>query len=198
MHKSRPVSAILSLTALVFVGSLAAQRGGGFRGPPAEVKERWGNYFATLKLETGDDQVNDLAKTEHVKEAVADGHLSVIYLYDSTTDPKKLKKFEQSLFNHNKIQPGLRLYQCARLDLSKSSAANAKYGKVAPVFFVFDKKGKSVGNASMKGFKPASGPLNRVLTAGTKGYSKVSLDKFVKSYGKWLLDTCFGALRDSR
>ena len=188
MNSNRCILAVLALTALVVADSLAAQGWGGRRGPPPEVKERWGNYFTTIDLPDGGQEVKELKNTDHVTDAASAGHLSVIYLYDSTAAPKKQETFEPVLFNHAKIQPGLRLYKCGRFDLSTNRLARERYGKIAPLFFVFDKKGKSIGRVSMKGFKPAPVPLARLLQLGSKGYSRVSFDNWVKSYSKWLRD----------
>lgn len=184
-HRFLAQASLLALA--LFAVDAAAQRGGR-RGPPPEVKERWGNYFVWLQFENDQEQRFDLTQTTHVKDAAAGKHLSLIYIFDSGDGSKKRPGFEQALFNNIKIQPGLRLFHCARFDLARNRAARKKFSKIAPAFFLFDQTGKQVDYVSMKGYHAVINNLVRILRNTVKGYSKVTFDAWIKTYGKWVRD----------
>ena len=186
MKSHRSAIAVFALTALFVDDPVTSQRGRRREAPP-EVKERWGNYFTTVELPENEAKAKDrLLNCEHVKNATAAGHLSLLYLFDSTTEVRKRQAFQQAIFNHNKINPGLRLFKCGMIDLANDRLTRNKYGTKAPLFFVFDKKGKLVAQVSMKGFHAAPVPLVQHMRQAVRGYSKLTFDGWVKRYWKFI------------
>jgi hypothetical protein len=190
MISSRCTLALFVMTSLTIADSVSSQRGRRPEVPP-EVKERWGNYFTTISIKTGaqNNIVSDLAKTDHVKNAAAEKHLSLIYFYDSSDDTKKREAFEQNIFNHNKINPGLRLFRCGRVDLANNLPARKKLVKVVPTFVVFGKTGEKIAQVPMERYKVVPAKLVRILKVATIGYNRPGWDNWVREYGKFVRDT---------
>ena len=189
-----PIAA--AFTALFILAAADAQ-GRGRRGPPEAVRTRAGAYFVDVELpavadKTAGDKKKKgsefLAATDFVKKTRGKNRLALVYLFDPEGDEKKHDRFEQSLFNHADLNVALRLFCCGRVDLSKNENAMARFGKKAPLFVVFDVQGKVVGEVSMKGYKPANGPLIAALKKVSKGHSKLALASFVKKYKSFLND----------
>ncbi len=181
---------VLALAMLGLAESIHAQGGRGFRGPPEAVRTRGGSYFVDATLPDASDDltgVGRLAATEHVKQAAEEGHLSLLYLFDPEADKKKHERFETTLFNHPNVNVAFKLFKCARVDVTQEDP-ESQNGKKAPVFVVFDAKGKYVGEVSMRGYKAASTPLFKLLTRAAKGHTKLSLPAFVKKYRSFLND----------
>lgn len=186
---SRRSIQFLLVVLFVGTGALPSQRGRQER-EPSEVRERWGNYFTDVRLNTGTQGafVKDFAKTKFVQAAIAAGHMSVLYFYDSAVGQKR-EAFEQTLFNHNKINPGLRLFRCGRVDMARHRQAPKNLVPVTPMFVVFTKRGRRVNTVLFKNHRVVPANLVRVLKAATKGYNKPGWDNWVRSYDKFVRDT---------
>ena len=186
---------VLALAVLGLAESIHAQGGRGRRGPPEAVRTRGGSYFVDVTLPDASDDLTGadrLAATEHVKKAAEEGHLSLLYLFDPEANKKKHERFETTLFNHPNVNVSLKLFKCARVDLTQDDAAESNDEKKAPFFVVFDAKGKCVGEVSMRGYKAASAPLLKLLNRAAKGHgkgqAKLALPAFVKKYRGFLND----------
>ena len=193
---------VLALAVLGLADSIQAQ-GRGFRGPPEAVRTRGGSYFVDASLSDAGDDVTGTARwaeTDHVKQAVDEGHLSLLYLFDPEANKKKHERFETSLFNHSNLNVSLKLFKCARVNLTQDDAAEPTDEKKAPFFVVFDAKGKCVGEVSMRGYKASAAPLLKLLNSAAKRHAKgeakgdgkrrakLTLPAFVKKYRDFLND----------
>ena len=182
---------MLALAVLGLAESTDAQGGRGRRGPPEAVRIRGGAYFVDAMLPDASDDLTGagrLAATEHVRKAAEQKHLSLLYLFDPEADEKKHERFETTLFNHPRVNVAFKLFKCARVNLTLDEAEESEYGKKAPIFVVFDAKGKCVGEVPMRGYKAASTPLFKLLTRAARGHSKLTLPVFVKKYRSFLND----------
>ena len=182
---------VLALAMLGLAESIHAQGGRGFRGPPEAVRTRGGSYFVDATLPDASDDltgVGRLAATEHVKQAAEEGHLSLLYLFDPEADKKKHERFETTLFNHPKLNVAFKCFKCAKVNVTQDEDAESELAKMAPLFVVFDAKGKHVGEVSMRGYKAASSPLRKLLTRAAKKHAKMPLPAFVKNYRSFLND----------
>ncbi|MCB9869179.1 MAG: hypothetical protein H6837_04925 [Planctomycetes bacterium] len=184
------VSCAVASIFTVLTTSLPAQ-GRGRRGPPEAVRQRWGNYFAPVKLAAADQGKPDrdrMADSEHVKGAAGKHHLSLLYVFDSSADKDKQQSFEQVVMNNGKINSGLRLFRCGSVDLAGDDAAKKEFGGRAPLFITFDESGKRAAEASFKGFHVTPVKLVQAMRKAASGYGKLGFDGFVKGYTKLLHD----------
>ncbi|MEE2886573.1 MAG: hypothetical protein VX951_03990 [Planctomycetota bacterium] len=183
-----PCALVGLLLALSTADTLASQ-GRERRGPPTAVVERWGTYFTTESLPSLQDLKkgdNRLAATELVRSAAQAGELSLIYLYDSRADQRRLDAFEQTLFKQPKVIVGTRLFKCGRIDIADDSHAIKTYGSSTPSLTLFDKKGKLAGFVSMKGFHITPAKVISAMRKTAKGYAKLTFDGWVRRYNKFL------------
>lgn len=182
--KNRLLPVLVAVVAVGCVETVSAQRGGGGRrGPPESIRSRTGSWFVKARLPSGDAK-SDLATTTHVVAAAKKGHLSLLYLYDPRANAAKHERFEQLLFGNQAVSVALKFFQSGRIDVSPETTL----AKKAPLFVAFDKTGKRVGEVSMRGYKASTSKLLGLLNRAGKGYSKISVDGFVKKYRSFLGD----------
>ncbi|MBM4062190.1 MAG: hypothetical protein FJ265_14005 [Planctomycetes bacterium] len=183
-----PVVAAL-LAAMLFADVTLAQGGGGRgRGRPEEITNRVGVFFTTIAGPATDgDKVADLATVELARNAASAGQPVVLYLVDSGDDEDVRNQFERQLFGHDEVGIELLCFHCGRIDLAKETALQARYGKQAPLFVVFDGKGRP-SELSMAGYKPAGSAFGKLLEKQAAGSVKPSLAAFAKNYGDLVRD----------
>lgn len=179
--------------ALLFVDCTAAQGGGGGgggrgRGRPEEITNRVGAFFTDVAgPATEGDKVADLGTIDLVRAAVGASQPTVLYLYDSGDDEEVRSQFDRAVFASDELGIELRCFHCGRIDLSKEAALKTKYGKQAPLFVVFDGKGKPA-ELSMAGYKASASGLGKLLEKQAGNSVKPSLAAFAKNYGDLVRD----------
>lgn len=187
----KPCALVGLVLALSTANTLVGQGGQGRqrRGPPEAVIQRWGTYFANETLPSLQDLKkgdNRLAATELVRNAAQAGELSLLYLYDSRADQRRLAAFEQALFKQPKVVVGTRLFQCGRIDIAGDSHAIKIYGGSTPSLTLFNKKGALACFVPMKGFHIAPAKVVSAMRKTAKGYAKLTFDGWVRRYNKFL------------
>lgn len=119
-----------------------------------------------------------------IKDAAKNGHVSLLYIFDKS-DAKKLETFEDTLLTYKSeaLMCAFRVFKLAKLDTADDTKVKALYEeKQMPMFLAFDNKGKLVGDVSMKGYRPSTKSLMKLLNKATKGHGKMKLATFVKKY----------------
>lgn len=176
-------------TALLATSLLAQGPGGGGRNRrPEEITNRTGVFLADVPGPAVDgDKVADLNTVELVRNAVAAGQPSLLYLIDLGDDQEVRDQFEQVLFASDELGIEIRCFHAGRIDLGKVPALKAKYAKQAPLFVAFDDKAKA-SELSMTGYKPQPSALVKLLEKQAGSTVKPSLASFAKSYGDLVRD----------
>lgn len=157
-------------------------RGGRFR-RAEEITNRVGAFFGDIAGPATDgDKVADLATTELVRNATSQNQLTVLYLVDLTDDEDVRGQFERQVFAGDEIGIELHCFHCGRIDLAKEKQLKERYAKKAPLFVVYDQKGKET-EVPMAGYKASATSLQKALEKAANGTIKPSLAAFAKQYG---------------
>jgi hypothetical protein len=180
--------ALLPTLLLALTTSAAAQGGGRFRPRAEEIQNRVGAFFGdTQPPATDGDKVAELATCELVRAAASANQLCVLYLYDSRDDKDVRGEFERAMFASDETGIELRCFHCGRIDLASNAALAQRYQKQAPMFVVFDDKGKPT-ELPMNGYKASASSLQKALEKAAQGTIKPSLAAFAKEYGGFVRD----------
>ncbi|MCA8973469.1 MAG: hypothetical protein KDC98_02050 [Planctomycetes bacterium] len=179
-----------AIAAFLLATDAVAQRGmgGGRWRRPEAITNRVGAFFTDVAGPAVDgDKVADLDTCELVRTAVAAQQLSVLYLVNQGDNEQVRSQFEYQLFDKDEVGIELRYFHCGRIDLAKEEALAARYGKKAPLFVVFDNKGKAT-ELSMVGYKASTTSLTKALEKAAGGAVKPPLPTFAKKYGGLVSD----------
>lgn len=180
--------ALASTLSLALCATAVAQGGGRFRPRAEEILDRVGAFFAdTTPPATDGDKVAELATCELVRAAASSNQLCVLYLYHGRDDADVRGEFERTMFASDETGIELRCCHCGRIDLSTNEALAARYQKQAPLFVVFDDKGKPT-ELPMSGYKASASSLQKALEKAAQGTIKPSLAAFAKEYGSFVRD----------
>lgn len=186
---------VAALAAAWLAAPTTAQRG---RPRAEEIVNRVGVFFTDTEAPAVDgDKVADLATCPLAHEAAQADQLTVLYLYDGSQDEVARTRFERELFGDDELGIALRCFRCGRIDLAKTPAMLARFGKQAPLFVAIDEDGKTADPVSMAGNKADRGGLRRALDKAAAGALKPPLATFVKDYAK-LVGDLEQALRDQQ
>lgn len=128
----------------------------------------------------------DLTKVDFVREAVAAGRPSVLYIYDGEDALDARQRFERELIADPDLCILLRCFRCGSIDTRMAADVAQQYGRQLPLFLVIDAKGKAVVYMSMRGYKPR--PLNEYLVKAAVEVIRPAPTDFVKNYRKLLKD----------
>lgn len=174
-------------TTLVPAVSAPTQRGG----RQDEFLDRYACYMVEAKLPaaTGEMESKErLASLPLVQTAKDEGHLTFLYLFDSSVDEPKRAAFDQIVFANQEVGIALRCFRCAHVDIAGDDDARAKFGRKLPLFVAFDDKGKWAGETSLPGYKAALRSLISMLEKAAAGHVKPTLADFSKTYRDILRD----------
>lgn len=155
------------------------------RGRAREVQERFGNFFVAVSLPVGEAK-DRFDETSFVADAKKEQQLAVLYLANKKGDANAHENFETTLFANEALLVTLRRFRCGVLDMTEHPVTLAAYEKQLPMFLAYDAEGKRVGEVSMRGYKPNSGPLIALLDRAAKGHGKLTNANFVKTYRSFL------------
>lgn len=188
MHRARSLFVTAALASALASALPSQGPGGGRNRRPEEITNRTGAFFADVAGPAVDgDKVAELATVELVRNATAANQPSVLYLVDLGDDQEVRDGFDQVLFGGDELGIELRAFHAGRIDLGKIPALKARYAKQAPLFVVFDDKGKA-SELSMSGYKPQPSALGKLLEKQAGTTVKPSLSTFAKSYGDLVRD----------
>lgn len=181
------------LLAAVLAGALAdpasAQRGGGRNRRPQEIQDRVACRAVDVAFTAPEGEPTpDLAATDFVRSATAAKHCAVLYLFDGSAEEETRQQFERTLFGSDETGLYLRCFQFGRIDLQRAEDLQARYRKQAPLFVVFDKSGKQVGEIAMPGWKANASALIKGLEKAGNSAFKPSLKSFVDRMGDLVRD----------
>jgi hypothetical protein len=123
-----------------------------------------------------------------VREAAKKGQLSLLYIYDSGDDAKRIATFEETLFKNESLALALKPYRCLKLDAAKDSIAKERFGRAVPYFIAFDVKGEAAADVSLRGYKSSTKSVLGILVKASRGHGKMPLMTFVKNYRTFLND----------
>lgn len=188
----RTCTLLATLAVAIFTAdTLEAQRRGGNNRNrwrrPAEITSRVGAYFTeTDAPKTDGKKVADLNTIDLVRAATSAGQVTMLYLHDGEADQDVVRRFESSLFRSDRLGDvlgiKLRMFHCGQIDISKTPAMKARYGKDVPMFIAFDKTGKELPKVSMPGYRAKASALERLVDRASSGAFKPSLKTFAKKY----------------
>ncbi|MFO1078732.1 MAG: hypothetical protein U1E73_13490 [Planctomycetota bacterium] len=180
----RTLAAALMCVSIITTSDLLAQGGGRGRFRRAEeITNRVGAFFSDIAGPTTDgDKVADLATVELVRAATSSNQLAVLYLVDQSDDEDVRGQFERQLFASDEIGIELRCFHCGRIDLAKEKQLKDRYAKKAPLFVVYDAKGKET-EVPMSGYKASASSLQKAIEKAATGTIKPPIAAFAKQYG---------------
>ncbi len=188
----RTCTLLATLAVAIFTAdTLEAQRRGGNNRSrwrrPAEITTRVGAYFTeTDAPKTDGNKVANLNTIDLVRAAASAGQVTMLYLHNSEADRNVVRQFENLLFRADTLGDvlgiKLRMVHCGQIDISKSPAMKARYGKDVPMFVAFDKTGKELPEVSMPGYRAKASALEKLVDRASSGAFKPSLKTFAKKY----------------
>lgn len=188
----RTCTLLATLAVAIFTAdTLEAQRRGGNNRSrwrrPAEITTRVGAYFTeTDAPKTDGNKVANLNTIDLVRAAASAGQVTMLYLHNSEADRNVVRQFENLLFRADTLGDvlgiKLRMFHCGQIDISKSPAMKARYGKDVPMFVAFDKTGKELPEVSMPSYRAKASALENLVDRASSGAFKPSLKTFAKKY----------------
>lgn len=121
-----------------------------------------------------------------MKEAAKAGNLSLLYVYDTSTDAQKVANFETALFKNENLAIGMKVFRLLKLDVAKDPIAKGVYGTKLPRFIAFDAKGERTDEVYLAGYKASASTLLKALVKAAKGHGTMPLMTFVDKYRSFL------------
>lgn len=137
---------------------------------PAQGESQGARNFETVK---------------ELKDAVARGSLTLIYLMNSA-DGKKVATFESAVLKKEDVAIALKIFRCLKFDIARDKIAKEVYGEKVPLFLAYDASGKQIDELHLPDYKCTAEPLMALLVKATRGHGKLPLKTFIKNYRDFL------------